>query len=242
MKHGKEILKQRKGTTLAETMVTLLLISIMMAMAAASLSSASRIYARMQQMQYAQAVLDIVMTELRTITKEARGYVKLYEDDTIADAAGKDSGIALEFLNGEGYVVLVSTDGCKTTDIYIADRKTGEAKEIETGQLLTRYYFRNSTDDTYAYTIDERPTARAVAAAFGTGFYMGNYLGIEYSFPEGTANGDTLDSIVATVTLYSDEEKNKVVASDSEILEFRSSLIRKDAVTAQKRSPEASLE
>lgn len=242
MKHGKEILKQRKGTTLAETMVTLLLISIMMAMAAASLSSASRIYARMQQMQYAQAVLDIVMTELRTITKEARGYVKLYENAEIGESSGAASGTALEFLNGEGYVVLVSTDGCEATDIYIADRKTGEAKAMEAGQLLTRYYFRNSTDDTYAYTIDDRPTARAVAAAFGTGFYMGNYLGIEYSLPEGTGNGAAFDSIVATVTLYSDEERTRVVASDSEILEFRSSLVRKDAVTAQKRSTEASSE
>ena len=66
---------RKKGTTLVEMIVTLLLISIMMTMAAASLSSAAKIFVRVQKTQYAQSITDTVMTELRTITKDASGYV-----------------------------------------------------------------------------------------------------------------------------------------------------------------------
>lgn len=74
----KQIIKEKNGTTLVEMIVTLLLISIMMVMAAASLSSASKIFARLQKMQYAQSILDTTMTELRSITKDACEYIKIY--------------------------------------------------------------------------------------------------------------------------------------------------------------------
>ena len=49
---------------MVEMMVTLLLISIMMTMAVSSLSSASHIFMQVKT-QYAQSILDTVMTELR---------------------------------------------------------------------------------------------------------------------------------------------------------------------------------
>lgn len=73
---------RKKGTTLVEMIVTLLLISIMMTMAAASLSSAAKIFVRVQKTQYAQSIIDTVMTELRTITKDASGYVKIYPEES----------------------------------------------------------------------------------------------------------------------------------------------------------------
>ena len=69
MKRLKSILRKKEGTTLVETMVCLLLISIMLAMAASSLSAASHVFVRVQKTQYAQSILDTTMTELRTITK-----------------------------------------------------------------------------------------------------------------------------------------------------------------------------
>lgn len=231
----KQIIKEKNGTTLVEMIVTLLLISIMMAMAAASLSSASKIFARLQKMQYAQSILDTTMTELRSITKDACEYIKIYNSAVggIGEQGGVEKGNALEFVNEEGYVVLVSTDGCQKTDIYIAEKKTGEAKAVDSGQLLTRYYFRNSSDRTYTYQNGGVPVARAVGEAFGKGFYMGNYLEVTYAFPNGVNVGDRMNSIVATVTLYTDQEKTEVIATDSEILEFRHSVIRKDDVTAK---------
>ena len=138
-----------------ETMVTLFLISILMAMAASALSSASRIFVRIQKTQYAQSVLDTTMTELRTITKDAAGYVKLYERTTAMDeqyggSKGTNTkGNAIEFMTPEGFVELVSANGCPETEIHIGDKVTGTADAVETGQLLTRYYFRNSNTGMY---------------------------------------------------------------------------------------------
>ncbi|WP_454970542.1 PulJ/GspJ family protein [Dorea sp.] len=225
---------RKKGTTLVEMIVTLLLISIMMTMAAASLSSAAKIFVRVQKTQYAQSIADTVMTELRTITKDASGYVKIYpgESGFQPSAAGSTTGTCLEFLNPDGYVELVSTDGCEKTQIYIGDNNNGSADAVEKGQLLTRYYTRNSTTGRYFCRKNGTPVARAVATAFGKGFYMGNYLEIEYSVPSGTTDGTKVSSIVAKVTLYSDKDRKHVVASDTELLEFRNPLIYTTAVTA----------
>ena len=70
----------------------------------------SRIFVRIQKTQYAQSVLDTTMTELRTITKEATGYVKLYERTTAMDeqyggSKGTNTkGNAIEFMTPEGFV------------------------------------------------------------------------------------------------------------------------------------------
>ncbi len=224
---------RKKGTTLVEMIVTLLLISIMMTMAAASLSSAAKIFVRVQKTQYAQSITDTVMTELRTITKDASGYVKIYpkESGFQPEAAGSMTGTCLEFLNPDGYVELVSTDGCEKTQIYIGDNHNGSADAVQKGQLLTRYYTRNSTTGKYFCRKNGTPVARAVATAFGKGFYMGNYLEIEYSVPSGTTDGTKVSSIVAKVTLYSDKDRKHVVASDTELLEFRNPLPYTTAVT-----------
>lgn len=230
----KNIGRERKGTTLVETMVTLLLISIMMAMAAGALSAASRIFVRIQREQYAQSILDTTMTELRTITKDASGYVKIYPGGTgfNVGAKGSKSGRFLEFLNPEGYAVLVSTDGCEETQIYIGDKLSGTSDKVEKGQLLTRYYFRNSGNGEYIYQKGSTYVARAVAPVFGKGFYMNNYLDIRYSVPEETAEGGKVKSIVAKVTLYSDKYKTNVVATDSETLELRYPLTFIRGITA----------
>lgn len=165
LSHAKNLVKDRKGTTLVETMVTLFLISILMAMAASALSSASRIFVRIQKAQYAQSVLDTTMTELRTITKDATGYVKLYErttavEDNYGGSKGTNTkGNAIEFMTPEGFVELVSANGCPETEIHIGDKVTGTADAVETGQLLTRYYFRNSNTGQYAFTQDGKPVA-----------------------------------------------------------------------------------
>lgn len=217
--------KEKKGTTLVETMVTLFLISIMMTMAASALSSASKIFVRIQKTQYAQSILDTTMTELRSITKDASGYMKIYSFTGISPKGkGVTGGTALEFLTPEGYVELVSTDGCSETEIRIGDNVSGMSEKVPAGQLLTRYYFRNSSNGTYVYIKDGKPVARAVAKVFGNGFYMGNYISVRYTIPDGTPNGSKVSSVTAKVTVYSDKDRTNVVATDTEILEFRNPL------------------
>lgn len=233
--HWKKHLCNKKGTTLVETMVSLLLITVLLAMAAGALSSAFRIFLRIQKTQYAQSVLDTAMTELRTQTKDATVYVKIYRSgNEVADRKGTDSGAALEFMNKEGYVVLLTTDGCAQTSLYITDKLTGTAEQVGSGELLARYYFpQGGITAGYTYAKGQTPVARAVAAVFGKGFYMGNYLEVTYSFPDSVADGATVDGITATLKLYADEAHTKELASDTELLSFRHRVARRDAVTAK---------
>ena len=79
------------------------------------------------------------MTELRILTANASGYVKIYADgNEITGKEGTDTGTgtALEFLNEEGYAVLLSTDGCEATDIYITGSRTGEVEAVEIGSQI----------------------------------------------------------------------------------------------------------
>lgn len=120
MKKVRRLLKKRDGTTLVETIVTMLLISIMFAMAATALSSAAKVFVREQRLQYAQSILDTTMTELRGIVENADGYIKIYDverkkNQKITDKTGNNSGNILEFINGDGYAVLISADGCEKT-------------------------------------------------------------------------------------------------------------------------------
>ena len=85
---------------------------------------------------------------------------------------------------------------------------------MEEGQLLTRYYFVDG--GTYTYEKDGKAAARAVAAVYGKGFYMGNYLKITYSWPDGAQEEGVTDHILATVALYSDADYQDPIAEDSE--------------------------
>ena len=110
-------------------------------------------------------------------------------------------------MTPEGFVELVSANGCPETEIHIGDKVTGTADTVETGQLLTRYYFRNSNTGQYAFTQDGKPVARAVANVFTKGFYMGNYVEVEYSYPAKVSDGSKISSITAKVTVYSEYDK-----------------------------------
>ena len=78
--------------------------------------------------------------------------------------------------------------------------------------------------------------ADSIAIASLDRFYMGNYLEVTYSFPAGTKKNDELNSITATVTLYRDKELTDVVATDSEILEFKHSVICCEEATAKEET------
>ena len=141
-------------------------------------------------------------------------------------------------MTPEGFVELVSTNGCLETEIHIGDKVTGTADAVETGQLLTRYYFRNSKTGQYAFTQNGKHVARAVANVFTKGFYMGNYVEVEYSYPANVSDGSKISSVTAKVTVYSEYDKatnslNNVMATDTEVLEFRNPItIKGDADSA----------
>ena len=234
-------LRERSGTTLVEMLVTLLLIGIMLSMATATLSSAAKVFLRVQRTQYAQSILDTVMTQMRTIAADASGYVKIYENgQNIADNTGNTSGNAIEFMNSDSFIELVTTDADSNeeVEIYNSEKKlTGAKEKMNPGQIYTRYYTTetlNSSEITYIYSAGTYLVARAIEAAYGNGFYMGNYVKITYSVPEGKQAGEMIDHVNARVALYSDEactEENKL-AEDTEPLYFRNPVEFRTSQTA----------
>ena len=225
-------LRNRSGTTLVEMLVTLTLITMMMGMATATLASASRIFLRTQKLQYAQAVLDTTLTELRSQTINATGYVKIYSDGTnLAEQQGVSSGQALEFQNEEGYTVVLAAQGNGAVNQFVGDQQVGTVDAIPSGRLYARYY--QQSNDEYIYSRGTSECVRAMAEIFPKKYYIGNYLKVTFSFLDGTQAGDDVTAIKAEAALYSDEACTEQVAADSEILDFRYKLQRKDAVTAE---------
>lgn len=220
----------RRGTTLVELIVSLVLISILMAMAAAALSSASRIFVKVQKTQYAQSILDTVMTELRGMTEDASGYIKIYEKEGFApDALGATEGSTLEFQTTEGYVEVLSQEGAEETAIYIGDKPSGSYEKVASGRLLSRYYSLKGSTGTYISEKDGTPVARAVAKVYGEGFYMKNYLEVDYkASPDSSGQ---VSSIEATLKLYATDSDGKKqedpIATDTEVLELRNPLLLK---------------
>lgn len=228
-------IRKKAGLTLVELVVSMLLMSMMMAMIVGILSPAAKIFVRMQKLQYAQQVLDNTAAQLRSMAGEANQYVKIYADAVgIADAEGAAQGPVLEFVNTEGYVTLLSADGSGRTELVLGDTKVDEAEEVPKGRLLARYYNAAGTGNTYSYIKGGTPVARAAAQIFTDGFYMGNYLQMEFSYPAGTADGDSVTYLTAMLSLYSDAgcSSDHLVATEDVILDFRYFVERRDDVTA----------
>lgn len=88
---------------------------------------------------------------------------------------------------------------------------------------------------TYNYTMDGKPSARAATTAFGSGYYMGNYLKIEFAFSDETCNnGDTINDIKVSAYLYdSSEMKDEdLVTQEDFFVDFRYKVVRGDGKTA----------
>lgn len=232
--------RRRSGTTLVEMIVTLLLFGIMMTMVIGVISPASKIFIRMQRLQYAQIIVDNTIQELRGITESAAEHVKIYEKcgsaDEITGMGGSDEGLALEFVNEEGYVVLLSSEGCPDTDVYLGETKleTISGDDVEPGRLLVRYYVRSGSGDDYSYWYKDgsQPKVRAFSKVFADGYYMGNYVEVTFSYPPGTADKAQVEYLNAEIKLYRDEEKNDLIAQDSVTLDLRYTAARHDELTA----------
>lgn len=230
------------GTTLVELMVSLLLVSILMVMVVGIVTPSFKVFVRMQKMQFAQMILDNTIQELKGQTREATGYVKIYQmaeadGSGVLDTEGSAAGGALEFMNSDGYVVLCSAGGCPETAIYRGTVQTGTAEATDSGQMMLRYYWQRGThgadDSEYFYRTDGAYSARAVTTSFAQRYYMGNYLTLSFAFPAGVAETDAVSYVEVTARLYEEPECIHLVAEDSAVLDFRYRIERKDGVTAK---------
>lgn len=187
------------------------------------------------------------------------GATELTSDNSSANGIGTDQGKGLEFVSLDQYVMLVSADGSPQTDLYVGTTnrvKIGTGERIEPGRLLVRYYkpqngmydYKDITGGKTVYV------ARAVTQVFAdshgkdsegpvSGYYMGNYVGLEFSFPEPCkvetdADGEHkyYNYVKVKVSLYNDPDRKPehLVAEDTAVLDFRYPVERRDSVTAKK--------
>ncbi len=239
--------KKKEGTTLVETIVSVMLLMIMLVMIVGIVSPAFRVFIRMQRIQFARMILDNVTEDMKDELREATTYVKIYsaENSGVLDAVGvgeNGEGVVLEYVNEDGYVVLVSAGGCQETAIYRGEQKTESFQAVPAGQLLYRYYWgrgSDGADDTapegvYYYQVNGAPAARAATTAFGSGYYMGNYLQLAFAFSNELCDNDTVKGIQVHAKLYQSAEmkEEELLAQEDFVVDFRYKVVREDKKTA----------
>lgn len=243
MKKKCKILVSKKGSSLIELVVSMLISSIMLLMVTASVGPVAKLTLRMQKTQLAQEIIENISVELRSQMADAIYYVKIYEngtDEGILDKTGAETGTVLEYQNTQGYIEVLSTDGCNDTDIIRGITTTGEVKAKDKGRLLDRYYFPVSGKYNFQNK-DGKPIARAVSNVFTDRFYMDHYVKIIFSYPQSggsyVADGTVLEYIHATIELYNDAEMKPedLVTTEDVVLDFRYEIKRDDTATAEKQ-------
>lgn len=192
-------LRDRRGMTLAELIVSAGLLGLAMALIGAALPPAARSVQRLEALNEAETVADDLLELVRSDLEAAQGYVKIYADD--GDLAGRsgvdrgDTGSAVEFQNGDGFVLVLSAGGCGETQILKAAGTADTTQAaVDPGYLLERWYSGDSRTGTYAYTTGGDLTARAVGMPYPKGAYLG--FTVRLAFTAGT--GDTVTA-AATV-------------------------------------------
>lgn len=167
------------GTSLVEMMVSMMLSAIIITMMIAVLSPAVRIFVRMQQVQFAEMIVDNVAEELKSEIQNAANKISVTPN---SDGFGE-----LVFQTSDNELRKLSTDG-------------HEGTSIEPGMLFLRRYSYNK-DGNYTDAED----GKNVALVFPKGYYMGNFLGVKFTL-SGTA---PVQSVQMEVALYDKPERTE---------------------------------
>lgn len=214
-----DLLRDRGGMTLVELLVAASLLCVVITMFAAALRPAAETTRRIEDLNNAQIIADDLLETLRGEIENAQTYIKCYRSGSkiAGDGDAAANGSSIEFKNSDGFAVLLSAEGCADTAIVRTTTAAGTttAKAIAPGYLIERWY-RLSTDNTYTFSENGTPTARALTAVYDPkGFYMGFTVKLDFSvdYTEQAAK-----SVTATVTVYRGANK---MYSDSLVIDLR---------------------
>lgn len=214
-----DLLRDRGGMTLVELLVAASLLCVVITMFAAALRPAAETTRRIEDLNNAQIIADDLLETLRGEIENAQTYIKCYRSGSkiAGDGDAAANGSSIEFKNSDGFAVLLSAEGCADTATVRTTTAAGTttAKAIAPGYLIERWY-RLSTDNTYTFSENGTPTARALTAVYDPkGFYMGFTVKLDFSvdYTEQAAK-----SVTATVTVYRGANK---MYSDSLVIDLR---------------------
>ena len=219
-----DLLRDRGGMTLVELLVAASLLCVVITMFAAALRPAAETTRRIEDLNNAQIIADDLLETLRGEIENAQTYIKCYPSGShiAGDSGAATGGSSIEFKNSDGFAVLLSAEGCADTAIVRTTTAAGTttAKAIAPGYLIERWY-RLSTDNTYTFSENGTPTARALTAVYDPkGFYMGFTVKLDFSvdYTEQAAK-----SVTATVTVYRGGTRTSAnkMYSDSLVIDLR---------------------
>lgn len=214
-----DLLRDRGGMTLVELLVAASLLCVVITMFAAALRPAAETTRRIEDLNNAQIIADDLLETLRGEIENAQTYIKCYPSGShiAGDSGAATGGSSIEFKNSDGFAVLLSAEGCADTAIVRTTTAAGTttAKAIAPGYLIERWY-RLSTDNTYTFSENGTPTARALTAVYDPkGFYMGFTVKLDFSVDY---TPQAAKSVTATVTVYRGANK---MYSDSLVIDLR---------------------
>lgn len=219
-----DLLRDRGGMTLVELLVAASLLCVVITMFAAALRPAAETTRRIEDLNNAQIIADDLLETLRGEIENAQTYIKCYPSGShiAGDSGAATGGSSIEFKNSDGFAVLLSAEGCADTAIVRTTTAAGTttAKAIAPGYLIERWY-RLSTDNTYTFSENGTPTARALTAVYDPkGFYMGFTVKLDFSVDY---TPQAAKSVTATVTVYRGGTRTSAnkMYSDSLVIDLR---------------------
>ena len=219
-----DLLRDRGGMTLVELLVAASLLCVVITMFAAALRPAAETTRRIEDLNNAQIIADDLLETLRGEIENAQTYIKCYPSGShiAGDSGAATGGSSIEFKNSDGFAVLLSAEGCADTAIVWTTTAAGTttAKAIAPGYLIERWY-RLSTDNTYTFSENGTPTARALTAVYDPkGFYMGFTVKLDFSVDY---TPQAAKSVTATVTVYRGGTRTSAnkMYSDSLVIDLR---------------------
>ena len=155
-------LRSRRGLTLVELLVSMALLGLALTLFAATLSPAARSFQRLETLNDAQIVADDLLETIRSQLEDARGYVKCYDSgQNLAGKKGTDTGkgSAIEFVDPNGYVAVLSADdfvrhdGFITLNFFVLEAAANQAFNRKQGVLRVCHCLTFSRLTNQSFTI-----------------------------------------------------------------------------------------
>ena len=184
------VLKNKRGTTLVELVVCMVLLSLFALAAVTLIQPSAQAYMQVQQQTRAQNLADALIETIRGELLNANGYIRFADGATDSDLdtvfkekIGVSSGTALEFSVYPNHIELIDKD--KVPALTKADGTpllTQEAANELDGYLHMRFYLQEKNTYKPQHEVTSEGTDLPnVAYAYTTAYPKDAYMGMVIS-------------------------------------------------------------
>ena len=185
------VLKNKRGTTLVELVVCMVLLSLFTLAAVTLIQPSAQAYMQVQQQTRAQNLADALIETIRGELLNANGYIRFADGATDSDLdkvfkekTGVSNGTALEFSVYPNHIELIDKDKVpaltKADGMPLLSQET--ANELD-GYLHMRFYLQeqNTYKPQHKVTLENGTNLAYVAYAYTTAYPKDAYMGMVIS-------------------------------------------------------------